>query len=97
MNESTEWEIVENEYKIYKHRINEHGVGEEETIEYKQKWHDENPIIDLEPNPPSDTDIIAGELVKMKLENMQKDKLINTLGEELTKIKLEIMTLKGGV
>lgn len=46
--------------------------------------------------PPSNSDILAGEIVKMKFDNMQKDALINTLGEELTKIKLEIMTLKGG-
>lgn len=49
-----------------------------------------------EPQPPSETDILAEELVKMKFENMQKDNVISTLGEEITKLKLELMILKGG-
>ncbi len=49
-----------------------------------------------EPQPPSETDILAEELVKMKFENMQKDAVISTFGEEITKLKLDLMILKGG-
>lgn len=52
--------------------------------------------IEPKPQPPSETDILAEELVKMKFENMQKDAVISTFGEEITKLKLEMMILKGG-
>ena len=93
--EEIEWTITEDEYGIYKIRTNIFGVVEEE-ITRKQKWYDENPPQEPEPQPPSETDILAEELVKMKFENMQKDAVISTFGEEITKLKLDLMILKGG-
>ncbi|MEK5148755.1 XkdW family protein [Psychrobacillus sp. FSL K6-4615] len=90
-----EWVTTEDEYGIYKTRTNELGITETVT-EYKQKYWDENPPQEPEPKPPSETDILAEELVKMKFENMQKDNVISTFGEEITKLKLEMMILKGG-
>lgn len=91
-----EWEYFEDEYGTYKKRINEAGLPEEITLTRTQKWHDENPPQEPEPAPPSETDVLAEELVKMKFENMQKDAVISTFGEEITKLKLEMMILKGG-
>nr|WP_255322237.1 XkdW family protein [Aneurinibacillus migulanus] len=36
------------------------------------------------------------ELAQLKIENMQKDTIIQTLGQELAKVKIELMQLKGG-
>lgn len=36
-------------------------------------------------------------IAEEKIKNMQKDDLISSLGQELTKVKLEIMQLKGGI
>lgn len=46
---------------------------------------------------PSQTDLLAEELVKMKFDNMQKDNVISSFGEEITKLKFELMALKGGL
>ena len=65
-------------------------------VEPSQKWKDENPPVDPEPPKPSPTDLLAEELVKMKFDNMQKDTVISSFGEEITKLKFELMALKGG-
>ena len=39
--------------------------------------------------------LIGQEMTRIKLENIQKDLVINTLGQELTKIKLQL--LQGGM
>lgn len=57
-----EWQVIENEYYIQKTRTNEFGVIETLT-EYKQKWRDENPPVELEPQPPSETDIMMDYIV----------------------------------
>lgn len=45
-----EWIITEDEYGIYKSRTNEFGITEILTTR-KQKWIDENPTIEPEPQP----------------------------------------------
>lgn len=50
---SEEWNYFEDEYGKYKKRINKFGLMEVFTIERKQKWHDENPPVELEPQPPT--------------------------------------------
>lgn len=91
-----EWETKEDEYRVIKERTNSFGI-KESLINYKQKYIDENPSVEPELEPPSQTDVLAEELVKMKFENMQKDAVISTFGEEITKLKLDLMTIKGGI
>lgn len=54
--------------------------------------------------PKSQEEILQGTIAALgqtvaeeKIKSMQKDTLISSLGQELTKVKLEIMQLKGGV
>lgn len=39
---------------------------------------------------------LGQELAQMKISNMQKDSTIQTLGQQLALVKLEIIQLKGG-
>jgi XkdW protein len=51
----------------------------------------------LKPKPqPSQTDVLGQEFTQMKIKNIQQQSVIDGLGRELTKAKLEIMRLKGG-
>lgn len=48
------------------------------------------------PQPTSPTDLLGQELAQMKLQNMQQQAVIDSLGKELTKAKLEMIEIKGG-
>lgn len=48
------------------------------------------------PLPTSPTDLLGQELAQMKLQNMQQQAVIDSLGKELTKAKLEMIEFKGG-
>ncbi|WP_374020486.1 XkdW family protein [Paenibacillus thiaminolyticus] len=51
----------------------------------------------LNPDPrPSQTDMLGQELAQMKIKNIQQQTVIDGLGAELTRAKLEIIELKGG-
>lgn len=50
---------------------------------------------ELEKNKKLQETLIGQEMTRIKLENIQKDLVINTLGQELTKIKLQL--LQGGM
>ncbi|MFJ6210609.1 XkdW family protein [Lysinibacillus sp. NPDC092081] len=39
---------------------------------------------------------LGEELAQEKVKNIQKDLLINSLGSQLTQLKLDIITMKGG-
>ncbi|WP_234399633.1 XkdW family protein, partial [Paenibacillus popilliae] len=45
---------------------------------------------------PSQADVFGQALAQMKLKNIQQQSVIDGLGTELTKAKLEIIALKGG-
>ncbi|MFD3272462.1 XkdW family protein [Paenibacillus dendritiformis] len=50
-------------------------------------------------NPPpqaSQTDVLGQELTQMKIKNIQQQSVIDSLGSELAKAKLELIKLKGG-
>ncbi|WNN77598.1 hypothetical protein RKS58_07070 [Lysinibacillus capsici] len=40
---------------------------------------------------------LGEQLAQEKIKGIQKDLLINSLGQTVTQLKLEVMTLKGGV
>ncbi|RJG23398.1 XkdW family protein [Paenibacillus thiaminolyticus] len=48
------------------------------------------------PTQPLQTDVLGQELTQMKIKNIQQQSVIDSLGAELTKAKLEILQLKGG-
>ncbi|WP_374020471.1 XkdW family protein [Paenibacillus thiaminolyticus] len=48
------------------------------------------------PPQPSQIDMLGEELAQMKIKNIQQQSVVNGLGAELTKAKLEIINLKGG-
>lgn len=51
----------------------------------------------LNPPPqPSQTDVLGQELTQMKIKNIQQQSVIDSLGAELAKAKLELIKLKGG-
>jgi hypothetical protein len=51
----------------------------------------------LNPPPqPSQTDVLGQELTQMKIKNIQQQSVIDSLGGELARAKLEIIKLKGG-
>ena len=58
-----EWEYFEDEYGTYKKRINEAGLTEEFTLTRTQKWHDENPPQEPEPQPPSETELLTDYII----------------------------------
>ncbi|TCJ04084.1 XkdW family protein [Cytobacillus praedii] len=86
-----EWETFTNVYGEWK----TNGIINV-LVKPSQKWYEENPSSELEPPLPSPTDLLAEELVKLKFDNMQKDVVISSLGEEITKLKFELMALKEG-
>lgn len=55
---------------------------------------DDPPIIINEPEP-TELEILGQEVAMLKLSNTQKDLTLNTLGQELTNIKLQL--LQGGI
>ncbi|MBD7944700.1 hypothetical protein H9650_11295 [Psychrobacillus sp. Sa2BUA9] len=59
------WEYFEDEYGKYKKRINEFGLPEVHTIERKKKWYDENPQAQIEPQPPSETEILTDYVIEV--------------------------------
>lgn len=61
----SEWEITEDEYGVYWKMTNEFGI-EVTLVEYKQKWKDENPPIESDPQPPT---------LEEKLEALEQEKL----------------------
>ncbi|CAH0122416.1 hypothetical protein PAE9249_04966 [Paenibacillus sp. CECT 9249] len=48
------------------------------------------------PQPTSPTDLLGQELALMKLRNMRQQAVIDGLGKELTKAKIEMIEIKGG-
>ncbi|MFL1677481.1 XkdW family protein [Paenibacillus dendritiformis] len=51
----------------------------------------------LNPPPqPSQSDVLGQELTQMKIKNIQQQSVIDSLGAELAKAKLELIKLKGG-
>ncbi|WCR27030.1 XkdW family protein [Paenibacillus thiaminolyticus] len=48
------------------------------------------------PSEPSQTDVLGQELTQMKIKNIQQQSVIDNLGAELAKAKLELIKLKGG-
>ncbi|WCF07087.1 XkdW family protein [Paenibacillus thiaminolyticus] len=48
------------------------------------------------PSEPSQTDVLGQELTQMKIKNIQQQSVVNNLGTELAKAKLELIKLKGG-
>ncbi|MDG0874410.1 XkdW family protein [Paenibacillus thiaminolyticus] len=54
-------------------------------------------IESLNPPPePSQTDVLGQELTQMKIKNIRQQSVIDSLGAELAKAKLELIKLKGG-
>lgn len=58
--------------------------------------------VEIEPPPisdsePSKEDLMGLELAKIKLDNFQNLLTINQLGADLTKAKLDIIQIKGGI
>lgn len=58
----SEWEITEDEYGIYKTRINELGITEKFT-EHKQRWYDENPPVEIDSQPPTETELLTDYII----------------------------------
>lgn len=83
-----DYDFIEVPYTYFKlERVN----GEVIVIE-------DNPPLIPDPDPqPSKEDLMGMELTKMKLENFQKTQIINQLGQDLTKVKIDIIQLKGGM
>jgi hypothetical protein len=57
---------------------------------------DAPPIIIPEPEPTKE-DLMGIEIAKMKLVNFQNLQTINQIGADLTKAKLDIIQIKGGI
>ncbi|MGE7021981.1 XkdW family protein [Solibacillus cecembensis] len=49
-----------------------------------------------DPTTEEQISALGMQLTQEKLANMQKDAIINGLGEQLAQVKLEIMAMKGG-
>ncbi|MER1278347.1 XkdW family protein [Bacillus sp. C15(2022)] len=62
--------------------------------ELKSWWEELQSISAYE--PPVQVDLLAKELSKEKLARKQLEELNQTLGSELSKIKLQLLTLQGG-
>ncbi|PAE61488.1 XkdW family protein [Bacillus subtilis] len=60
----------------------------------KSWWEELQSISAFE--PPVQVDLLAKELSKEKLARKQLEELNQTLGSELSKIKLQMLTLQGG-
>ncbi|MBW8281590.1 MULTISPECIES: XkdW family protein [Bacillus] len=60
----------------------------------KSWWEELQSISAVE--PPVQVDLLAKELSKEKLARKQLEELNQTLGSELSKIKLQLLTLQGG-
>lgn len=58
MIENIEWILKEDDYGKYKERTNSFGIIEKLVIERTQKWHDENPPHELEPQPSTETELL---------------------------------------
>lgn len=60
------------------------GLSQEEIEEIRNR-----------PQEPSPTDLLGQELAQMKLKDIQQQQVINSLGAELTAVKLDLINLKG--
>lgn len=93
----TEWVITEDEYGIYKKRTNEMGL-EEELIERKQKWYEENPPLETEPQPQSEIEILKQENAILQLalaETIEKQELNQVQNQVALAEVIETLYIKG--
>lgn len=89
--EYTEWVTTEDEYEIYKKRKNEFGI-EETLTEYKQKWYDENPPQEPEPQPPTLEEQLA-ERDKQIIELKKMQSVTSTVVSEISSTLQELIEI----
>ena len=78
------WTITEDEYGIYKTHTNELGIVETVT-EYKQKYWDENPPKEPEPQPPTAEEKIAAlEAENSMLQSSVMELTMYAAGQDVT-------------
>lgn len=84
----TEWAVTEDAYGVYKTRTNEHGI-EEKLVEYKQKYWDENPPKEDEPQPPT----IEEQLADRDRQIIELKKMQNVTGTAVSEISTTLQEL----
>lgn len=93
----TDWTITEDEYGIYKKRTNEMGLVEE-LIDRKQKWYDENPPLETEPQPPSEIEMLKQENAILQLalaETIEKQEIDQVHNQVALAEVIESLIAKG--
>lgn len=87
-----EWTTTEDEYGIYKTRTNEHGITETLTTR-KQKWVDENPPQEPEPQPPTEIEILQQENAMLQMSMMEMTMYAASQDERLQTQENAVMEL----
>lgn len=98
----TEWVTSEDEYGVYKTRINPLGIEELLIISRTQKWHDENPS-EPEPLPePTEIELLQQEnamlqmgMMEMTMYAAMQDERLQT--QENAVMELSMLIAGGGM
>lgn len=86
----TKWVETEDSYGKYKERTNELGIKEVVVVSRTQKWHDENPIKQPEPQPPTDMELLQRENKLLKAQIKASDERADFHEEVLAEIIMSI-------